>query len=208
MPTPVPTAGYSCFLKGGGTEVWLNVTLFQQNARPTPAPPTPPPPPPCTGSSSGLNEVSCAAWQDLAKATNIAGWSKCNGNLLSPCSCVSVTCADNDITKIDLSASGLTGTIPSSLGSLAKLTSMDLFQNGLKGTIPPSLASLAKLTRLCLYFNFLTGLVPPLPFKQYSNDCVLDQPNSCAIMKTCNHFKCPLPVGSDQCKTGGGVRCK
>jgi hypothetical protein len=103
MPTPVQTAGYSCFLKGGGTEVWLNVTIFQQNARPTPAPPTPPPTPPCTGSSSGLNAVSCAAWQDLAKATNIAGWTKCSGALLDPCSCKigqygGVTCADGDIT--------------------------------------------------------------------------------------------------------------
>ena len=55
-----------------------------------------PPTPSCTGNSSGLNAVSCAAWQDLAKATNIAGWTSCSGALLDPCSCdhgtTSVSC--------------------------------------------------------------------------------------------------------------------
>ena len=63
-----------------------------------------PPPTPCTGNSSGLNAVSCAAWQVLAKATNIAGWTDCSGALLDPCSCkidgAVVTCADGDITEM------------------------------------------------------------------------------------------------------------
>jgi uncharacterized surface protein with fasciclin (FAS1) repeats len=70
-------------------------------ASPTPGSPTPVPAPPgaCTGSSSGLNAVTCAAWQDLAKATNIAGWTKCSGTLLDPCSCLRhVFCANGDIT--------------------------------------------------------------------------------------------------------------
>jgi uncharacterized surface protein with fasciclin (FAS1) repeats len=70
-------------------------------APPTPGSPTPVPAPPgaCTGSSSGLNAVTCAAWQDLAKATNIAGWTKCSGTLLDPCSCLRhVFCANGDIT--------------------------------------------------------------------------------------------------------------
>jgi hypothetical protein len=82
---------------------------------PTPAPPTPPPPTPasptpgpppgaCTGSSSGLNKASCAAWQIFAKATDITGWKACSGALLDPCSCKqslsTVTCADGDITKM------------------------------------------------------------------------------------------------------------
>ena len=58
----------------------------------------------CTGSSSGLNAVSCAAWQDLAKSTNITGWTHCSGALLDPCSCNTqyggVTCADGDITQM------------------------------------------------------------------------------------------------------------
>jgi hypothetical protein len=194
MPTPVPTAGYSCFLKGGGTEVWLNVTIFQQNTRPTPAPPTGV----CTGSSSGLNKVSCAAWQDLAKATNIAGWTSCSGALLDPCSCdggsahgtTSVSCADGDITTMYLSSNNLKGTIPSSLASLSKVTGIQLFENA------------------------LTGLVPPLPFKQYNGWCELDAgafPASDGCKEpNCNHFKCPLPAGSEQCKDingDAGVHC-
>jgi hypothetical protein len=106
---------------------------------------------PCTGSSSGLNAVSCAAWQDLAKATNIAGWFNCSGALLDPCSCKigqqrvgqgGVICANGDITSIALARNNLKGTIPSSLGSLSKLG------NGLDSVV-------------YLSGNVLTGLVPP-----------------------------------------------
>jgi hypothetical protein len=181
---------------------------------PTP-PPTPPPTPSCTGSSSGLNKASCAAWQDLAKATNITGWIECSGALLDPCSCSygqyegeGVNCADGDITDMNLFANNLKGTIPSSLASLTKLTFLGLDSNNLKGTIPFSLASLTKLTSLFLSDNSLTGLVPPLPFKQYGDyGCSLDDPDWCDM--NCNLFKCPLPAGSEQCKYEGvGVHCK
>jgi hypothetical protein len=145
----------------------------------------------CTGSSSGLNAVSCAAWQDFAKATNIAGWTQCSGALLDPCSCViekgGVICADGDI------------------------TSMLLFENKLKGTIPRSLAALTRLDTLDLSLNALTGFVPPLPFKQYSNGCALND-SGCTEDgdHDCNHFRCPLPAGSKQCNWGGdaGIQCK
>jgi hypothetical protein len=82
-------------------------------APPTPGPPTPAPAGTCTGSSSSLNAVSCNAWQDLAKATKIAGWKRC-GNLLDPCSCgrsdcdatqvpICVMCANGDITTLYVS---------------------------------------------------------------------------------------------------------
>ena len=131
-------------------------------------------------------------WQDLAKATNIAGWTQCSGALLDPCSCDRVTCADGDITQLYLEGSNS------------------------KGTIPSSLASLTQLTYLGLAGNALTGLVPPLPFKQYKDqygdgDCFLDNPDYCTE-PNCNHFKCPLPAGSEQCKDYYGrmhsVQCK
>ena len=165
----------------------------------------------CTGSSSGLNAASCAAWQDLAKATNITGWTHCSGALLDPCSCNTyniVDCADGNITKLFLLKNNLKGTIPSSLGSLTRLEELDLDENNLEGTIPSSLASLTRLTYLSLQYNTLTGLVPPLPFKQYSNMCLLDAPPSLpypCFEPYCNHFKCPLPAGSKQCDT---VHCK
>jgi hypothetical protein len=63
---------------------------------------------------------------------------------------------------------------------------------------------------IVLHSNMLTGLLPPLPFAQYAY-CVLDRPSYCE--PNCNHFKCPLPAGSEQCKydSGGdhpGVHCK
>jgi hypothetical protein len=114
------------------------------------------------------------------------------------------------LTSMDLTGNNLKGTIPSSLASLTKLTGLDLEENNLKGTIPSSLASLTLLTELRLNNNALTGLVPPLPFKQYNGDggCFLDtawDPGFCTG-PNCNHFKCPLPAGSEQCN--GGVDCK
>jgi hypothetical protein len=139
-----------------------------------------------------------------------------------------VACANGDITGVALNANGLDGTIPSSVGSMTELnymslrynnlkgtipsslasltqlsTGLDLQGNNLKGTIPSSLASLTQLTDLTLRDNALTGLVPPLPFKQYSMVCDLDYPG-CTEPK-CNHFKCPLPAGSEQC---GSAHCK
>jgi hypothetical protein len=51
---------------------------------------------------------------------------------------------------------------------MAELTSLNLDVNDLTGTIPSSLGLLKKLTALSLCDNKLTGLVPPLPFAQYT----------------------------------------
>jgi hypothetical protein len=124
-----------------------------------------------------------------------------------------VTCADGDITEMRLDNNNLKGTIPSGLGSMTKLTTkLSLSRNNLKGTIPSSLASLTELSSISLSKNALTGLVPPLPFKQYSGGhCALDDPGYCTE-PNCNHFKCPLPAGSEQCKDYYGrmhsVQCK
>jgi Leucine-rich repeat (LRR) protein len=102
-----------------------------------------------------------------------------------------------------LANNNLKGTIPSSLASLTQLATLNLDANNLNGTIPSSLASLTRLTNLDLEQNALTGLVPPLPFKQYSGACRLDNLADC-VEPNCNHFKCPLPAGIEQCE----VHCK
>jgi hypothetical protein len=121
-----------------------------------------------------------------------------------------------ELTSMIFEQNNLKGTIPSSLASLTQLATLDLRQNNLKGTIPSSLASLTQLTYLDLHDNALTGLVPPLPFKQYGGIgsctpdipgdgiCCLDSPGQCTE-PNCNHFKCPLPAGSEQCDS---VHCK
>jgi hypothetical protein len=66
------------------------------------------------------------------------------------------------------------------------------------------LAKLPLLNELYLHSNLLTGLVPPLPFAQYVV-CYLVQGNGskpCVIIpgvQNCNHFKCPLPYGKENC---------
>jgi hypothetical protein len=110
------------------------------------------------------------------------------------------------LTDMNFFSNGLKGTIPFSLGSLAELTSLVLARNSFKGTIPASLGLLTKLTTIDLRSNTLTGRVPPLPFKQYT-DCDLGGTES-----FWNQFKCPLPAGSEQCEgsrlslPGGGAR--
>ena len=57
---------------------------------------------------------------------------------------------------------GLTGSIPSELGSLANLEDLYLPRNELTGPIPAELADLANLETLSLWNNELTGPIPPV----------------------------------------------
>ena len=61
---------------------------------------------------------------------------------------------------LDLVNNGLTGTIPSELGSLTNLRSLHLSANGLTGSIPAELGSLANLETLELSNNELMGSIP------------------------------------------------
>jgi Leucine-rich repeat (LRR) protein len=183
---------------------------------------------PCVGGSRVLTLAQCGAWQDFFDATNGKGWKQYTGSRLDPCSCTDhVMCANGDITQVKLGSNGLTGTIssslelltsltilgligngltgtiPSSLGSLTSLTDLKLYGNELTGTIPSSLASLTSLTNILLDQNKLTGTVPPLPFVRYTGGCHLDY--STCTEPNCNHFRCPLPAGSEHCDS---VHCK
>ena len=64
------------------------------------------------------------------------------------------------VVALDISSEGLTGTIPSELGSLANLEGLLLWGNQLTGGIPTELGSLANLQSLDLYNNQLTGAIP------------------------------------------------
>ena len=64
------------------------------------------------------------------------------------------------ITLLYLPNQGLTGTIPSELGSLTGLTQLTLIDNQLTGPIPSELANLSQLTHIFLGNNRLTGPIP------------------------------------------------
>ena len=65
------------------------------------------------------------------------------------------------LTALSLSDNQLTGSIPTELGNLTRLTALFLHNNQLTGSIPPELGNLTRLTALFLHNNQLTGSIPP-----------------------------------------------
>ena len=65
-----------------------------------------------------------------------------------------------NITELNLSNSGLSGTIPADIGGLTNLTSLNLSDNQLTGEIPADIWGLTNLTSLNLSGNQLTGEIP------------------------------------------------
>ena len=65
------------------------------------------------------------------------------------------------LTKLDLTANNLSGSIPSEIGRLTNLTELQLAANDLSGSIP-NLSALTSLTKLNLGNNRLSGSIPNL----------------------------------------------
>ncbi len=61
---------------------------------------------------------------------------------------------------LKLQSTGLTGSIPASLGDMSNLQGMYLHNNNLSGTIPGELGQIATLTGLYLHDNDLSGTIP------------------------------------------------
>ncbi|KAL3639179.1 hypothetical protein CASFOL_017086 [Castilleja foliolosa] len=77
-----------------------------------------------------------------------------------------------------LSNNSITGNMPTSLGNLVKLSVLDLSQNLLTGQIPKEIISLKKnLTKLDLSSNFLSGLIPA-EFGSFSSLVLLNLSNN------------------------------
>lgn len=79
-------------------------------------------------------------------------------------------------------STGLTGPIPTGLGTITTLTELDLSNNGLTGSIPASLGTLTSLNNLKLSDNGLSGDVPApvlaLPTAPTTTVLLLDNPIS------------------------------
>ena len=69
--------------------------------------------------------------------------------------------ADQRVTRMSLAEKGLSGEIPSELGSLSNLTLLRLNENQLSGNIPAALGRLSNLRELHLDDNRLSGEIPP-----------------------------------------------
>jgi len=71
-----------------------------------------------------------------------------------------VTCSSGHVVTLNLNGNQLSGTIPTELAMMTKLTSLDLRSNQIKGTIPTELATMMNLEYLSLNGNQLNGTIP------------------------------------------------
>ena len=105
-----------------------------------------------------------AVLMDLYNATNGANWrNNTNWGSAAPLDQWSGVVTDDNgrVTQLYLGGNQLSGSIPSSLGSLTNLEGLRFGGNQLSGSIPPSLGSLTNLVRLELNANRLSGSIPP-----------------------------------------------
>ena len=109
-------------------------------------------------------EIERAALVDLYQALDGDNWTHhanwCSDKPVWQWNRVS-TDENGFVTRLDLSANGLNGTIPESIGNLVNLTYLNLGWNeGLTGPIPESIGNLVKLTHLAFTQNHMTGTIP------------------------------------------------
>ena len=90
-------------------------------------------------------------------STSLPPWCSYHG---VTCGTVSGSATYASVTSIILVSLSLTGTIPSSIGSLTSLQYLKVYKNSLSGTIPSSIGSLTSLQQLYLYGNSLSGTIP------------------------------------------------
>ncbi|MDM8561450.1 hypothetical protein [Candidatus Parabeggiatoa sp. HSG14] len=106
-----------------------------------------------------IPQVECKGLMELYYRTDGPNWKE--GWSEKPCDRKGITCQDGHVTKIDLSANQLKGTIPLSIGYyFSKLSSLNLANNQLSGIIPSSLGLLSQLQTLALNNNQLNGSIP------------------------------------------------
>lgn len=92
----------------------------------------------------------------------------------------------NNLEVLDLSSSSISGSIPSSLGSLNKLSSLSLANNSIAGVIPASLGMLSSLSVLDLSHNLLTGQIPTT---------LSNLENLTSLDLSSNYLSGPIPIG-------------
>lgn len=120
----------------------------------------------------------CSAIVSVYNTTNGAGWNNKTGWLTDtdPCTWSGVACEEsiyctptyppvcsnvNRITHLALGGKNLVGSIPTTIGILAKLKVLSLGSNQLSGSIPDEIWTLVNLTNLDLSSNQLNGSIPP-----------------------------------------------
>ena len=109
-----------------------------------------------------VNVSDSLALVDLYNSTDGPHWTH-NKNWLTPqpvAKWYGISVTPNKVDRIELNNNKLSGSIPSSLGSLTNLRFLELAGNNLNGSIPSSLGNLTNLLYLELDGNHLSGSIP------------------------------------------------
>jgi hypothetical protein len=124
--------------------------------------------------------VTAPAWQDFdCSNQDQLHWDECNALVRiythtsgvnwspnwypfdpNPCNWEGVTCTDDHVTGLNLSAFGLDGSLPSDIADLAYLEALDLSRNELWDLIPGEIGNLTRLKSLNLSRNRFSGGIP------------------------------------------------
>jgi hypothetical protein len=113
-----------------------------------------------------------------------------------------VLCSAGVVVSLTLTGLGMTGSIPSSVGLLSRLTKLDLHSNSIVGIVPSSFGFLVKIQVMRLDSNSLSGTVPA----SICNDKALTNINMAGNAISC-YAQCLSSVptksfGSSQCTSG------
>ncbi len=77
-----------------------------------------------------------------------------------PCAWFGVSCTGGNVTTLDLSYSGLSGSLPSALSAVVSLAQLSLQSNAFSGSLPPAWSTLSALSLLELQSNSISGVLP------------------------------------------------
>ncbi|KQJ98495.1 receptor-like protein kinase [Brachypodium distachyon] len=84
-----------------------------------------------------------------------------NASDRTPCKWIGVGCdKNNNVVSLDLSSSGVSGSLGAQIGLIKYLEVISLTNNNISGPIPPELGNCSMLDQLDLSENFLTGEIP------------------------------------------------
>ena len=96
-------------------------------------------------------------------SVGVSGWACSAGTPTSTviCGWGGVTCnSDLSVTIINIQFKTLSGSLPTSIGSITSLDHLSLGYNNIYGVIPESIGNLSLLKKLALQYNALTGILP------------------------------------------------
>ena len=115
-----------------------------------------------TNSHAQVNKQDSLAVVDFYNSTDGPHW-KLHGGWLTKRplgTWYGILVANGRVTYISIHTNNLTGTLPSSIGNLSKLTTLYLGYNKLTGNLPSSLGNLVDLDYFSLDNNNFTGSIP------------------------------------------------